>query len=552
MKRKARTIILLVILLRAQRWARLLPASAHGARRRRRLSAQQRRVLKQYAADTWKSFVAMVDENTGLASDNVAADRTRAAYTSPTNIGTYIWSTLAARDLEIISAREARQRIGKTLATLATLERHDDSGQFYNWYNPATGAKLTTWPADGGTVYPFLSSVDNGWLAAALIMVTNAVPQLRGQAQELIDSMNFSCYYDPAAGLLRGGFWDTSPPPGTWPTGNYCGMGADVYYTGHHYGTLNTEPRIASYIAIAKDGVPPTHYFKMWRTFPNTCDWGWPETSPVGVTRTYLGVDVFEGHYSYRGMNIVPTWGGSMFEALMVPLLVPEEQWGRKSWGVNHPLYVQAQIEHGLKEAKYGYWGFSPSNNPDGGYREYGVDAIGMEPNGYTSDQERTLTDAGFRDPSGTGYCPGREPQPAPDNLWARRGDAARLVPGARLRAGRRAKEPGQAQAQLRRIRLGRVLRRGRREDAQGFDILPRARPGHDHGLDRQRAGRRQPAALLHARRDRARDPAAAGHGGVHGGAQQAIVLSFGCPLGVLSFGRAVALPYCCRFFATT
>jgi len=37
-----------------------------------------------------------------------------------------------------------------------------------------------------------------------------------------------------------------------------------------------------------------------------------------------------------------------------------------------------------------------------------------MEPNGYTSDEERTLADAGFRDPSGTGYCPGREPQPPP------------------------------------------------------------------------------------------------------------------------------------------
>jgi hypothetical protein len=91
-----------------------------------------------------------------------------------------------------------------------------------------------------------------------------------------------------------------------------------------------------------------------------------------------------------------------MFEALMVPLFVPEEEWGPRSWGVNHPLFVQAQIEHGLEEAQYGYWGFSPSNNPDGGYREYGVDPIGMEPNGYSSDQERTLVDYGWPDPA----CP--------------------------------------------------------------------------------------------------------------------------------------------------
>ena len=144
--------------------------------------------------------------------------------------------------------------------------------------------------------------------------------------------------------------------------------------------------------------MPATHYFKMWRTFPSTCDWNWQEAQPAGVTRTYLGVDVFEGHYTYRGMNIVPTWGGSMFEALMVPLLVPEEQWARHSWGINHPLYVRAQIEHGKDEAHYGYWGFSPSNNPDGGYREYGVDPIGLRPDGYASDQELTLVDHGFGD----------------------------------------------------------------------------------------------------------------------------------------------------------
>jgi hypothetical protein len=99
-------------------------------------------------------------------------------------------------------------------------------------------------------------------------------------------------------------------------------------------------------------------------------------------------------------MRIVPSWGGSMFEALMVPLLVPEDTWGPRSWGVNHPLYVEAQIAHGLDEAGYGYWGFSPSNNPDGGYREYGVDALGLDPGGYSSDQERTTSDAGWTDPA--------------------------------------------------------------------------------------------------------------------------------------------------------
>jgi hypothetical protein len=171
-------------------------------------------------------------------------------------------------------------------------------------------------------------------MAAALLMVGNAVPELRGQARDPLAPMDFGSYYDPAAGLLRGGFW-VDPPGGqcTIP-GNYRDPASPpVLYTCHHYGSLNTEPRIASYLGIAFGQVPASHYFRMARTFPPTCDWGWQEQQPAGVTRTYLGVEVFEGHYRYRGMQLVPSWGGSMFEALMVPLLVPEARWGPRSWG---------------------------------------------------------------------------------------------------------------------------------------------------------------------------------------------------------------------------
>jgi hypothetical protein len=364
-------------------------------------SAAQRATLMGYARDTWKSFVDMTDPRTGLTADNITAEGVRAAYTSPTNIATYLWSTLVARDLKIIKQGEARDRIARTLATLKTLERAH--GQYYNWYNPETGERLRVWPTDGNRVYGFLSSVDNGWLAAALMMVANTVPQSRAVATAILEDMDFGFYYDPNVGQLRGGAW-TEPPPD-------CSVmdtrdGQPVWFTCHHYGSLNTEPRITSYIGIARGQLPETHYYRLFRTFPPTCDWSWQEMQPEGVTRTYLGIDVYEGTYEYRGMRIVPSWGGSMFEALMVPLLVPEEEWAPRSWGINHPLYVRAQIEHGLEEADYGYWGFSPSNNPDGGYREYGVDPIGLNPDGYASDQERTLVDYGF------GECRPGKPDP--------------------------------------------------------------------------------------------------------------------------------------------
>lgn len=373
--------------------------------------------LRRYAADTWRSMAAMVDPVSGLPSDNIGGaldPATRSAYTSPTNVGMYLWSVVGARHLGLISTSDAEDRVRHTLATVGRLARHAQSGQFYNWYDPHTGAVLRTWPVDGSVVHPFLSSVDNGWLAAGLQVAANDLPRVGGAARALLSTMDLGFYYDPAArgadvpaGLIRGGFWDEAPP-GCSVVGNYRGDGPDVWYTCHHYGAFNTEPRITSYLGIAMGQIPAAHYFAGWRTFPPTCDWSWQEQKPIGHDETHLGVSVYEGTYGYQGLRVVPTWGGSMFEALMVPLVVPEETWGPRSWGRNHPLYVRAQIEHGLADARYGYWGFSPSNNPAGGYREWGVDAIGMDTPGYTSDQQRTSVDYGFAG------CPDRPAVPPP------------------------------------------------------------------------------------------------------------------------------------------
>ncbi len=369
-------------------------------------------VLQRYAADTWRSFEAMTVPATGLPADNIGGDLSpgsRSGYTSPTNIGAYLWSTVAARDTGLIGAAEARERMATTIQTIGRLERHDASGMFYNWYDPATGEKLRTWPENGSTVHPFLSSVDNAWLATGLLLAGRAEPKLAGKANAIRTSMDFGFYYDEAegqGGQIRGGFWDEQPP-GCSVVGNYRDRGPAVYYTCHHYGAFNTEPRMASYLGIASGQIPAKHYYGTFRTFPPTCDWSWTETKPVGEWKQYDGIDVFEGALPYRGRNIVPTWGGSMFEALMVPLFVPEETWGPRSWGRNHPLFVQSQIEHGTQEAGYGYWGFSPSSDPAGGYREYGVDMLGLDPGGYTSDEQRTDWDQSYEG------C-GRAGEPAP------------------------------------------------------------------------------------------------------------------------------------------
>jgi hypothetical protein len=354
------------------------------------LGPSERETLRRYARDTWRSFEAMALPS-GLPADGLhrtaggAWERTEK--TSPTDIAAYLWSTLAAQKLQIVTAPEARWRLEGTLAALARLER--DHGFFYDRFDAHTGAPQTTARHDGKPSRPLLSAVDNGWLAAALIMVRNTQPALRQQAEKLLEPMNFGFFYEPY----------NAADPRKHPGQLHGVYRPDDHSFGFLHGLVNTEPRIASYIGIARGQLPPEHYYRLGRTWP-------PDRKPQpqrqdahGEYRRYRGVDVFEGHYTYRGMRIVPSWGGSMFEALMVTLFVPEARWAPRSWGVNHPLYVRAQLEHGLDEARHGFWGFSPACRPGGGYRTYGVDALGADPEGYTSNDRDV--------PAGAGKAPG-------------------------------------------------------------------------------------------------------------------------------------------------
>ena len=134
--------------------------------------------VRQWAADTWTSLVAMTDPATGLPADNITeslAAGDRSGYTSPTNIGGYMWSAIVARELGhhhpagVLPA--ARDHACAPCCGWSTTAR---AGMYYNWYDESTGAVLYTFPASGDRIYPFLSSVDNGWLGAALMVVRTA------------------------------------------------------------------------------------------------------------------------------------------------------------------------------------------------------------------------------------------------------------------------------------------------------------------------------------------------------------------------------------------
>ncbi|MGW4048126.1 glucoamylase family protein [Streptomyces sp. NPDC004721] len=334
-------------------------------------------LLRSWFSATYRSIAAMTTDF-GLTADKIdvsgAGTPVLSAQTSPTNIGCGLWSTVAAAGLGVISSATMEQQLTRTVAAVERLERAH--GFWFNWYDARDGSLLTAWPESGDTVRPFLSTVDNAWLVTGLRIAAYAAPALRPRIAALLADADWGYFYtpfdpaDPVAGpgQLRGGFWPDKPGKGE--------------PTGHHYGALNTEPRMASYLGIADRSLPGEHYWHMFRTLPPGMG---QDQEPEGAYVTIDGVRVWEGHYTHRGRKLVPTWGGSMFEALMVPLFVPEPEWSPRSWGTTHRRYVRSQIEHGLIEEKYGYWGFSPASIPEGGYREYGVDAIGMMQGGYHS-----------------------------------------------------------------------------------------------------------------------------------------------------------------------
>jgi hypothetical protein len=141
----------------------------------------------------------------------------------------------------------------------------------------------------------------------------------------------------------------------------------------YHYGVLYAESRLGSVLAIGMGAAPPSHWFRMTRTFPAACDWQ-TQTPRDRREQTVLGETFWGGHYVWEDVEYVPSWGGSMFEALMPTLVLDEARWAPESLGVNDRAHVTVQQRAGGE-----LWGASPSLRPDGdGYGEYGIHALGM------------------------------------------------------------------------------------------------------------------------------------------------------------------------------
>src|SRR5439155_893823 len=134
------------------------------------LSFEDARALRLIARRTWRYFATFVGpDDHALPPDNfqetpspVVAHRT-----SPTNIGLYLLSTVAARDFGWLGTLDAVERLEATLETMTALERF--RGHLYNWYETQHGHPLEP---------RYVSSVDSGNLAGHLIALAHACEEM--------------------------------------------------------------------------------------------------------------------------------------------------------------------------------------------------------------------------------------------------------------------------------------------------------------------------------------------------------------------------------------
>ncbi len=125
------------------------------------LTETQRRQVLRLARRTWAFFEQFAGPNDHwLPPDHFQASPrgSLAHYTTPTNIGLFLVSTLSAYDLGYIGLMELAVRLRSTFESMDKMEHY--RGHLMNWYDSQT---LTALPPH------YVSTVDSGNLAACLI-----------------------------------------------------------------------------------------------------------------------------------------------------------------------------------------------------------------------------------------------------------------------------------------------------------------------------------------------------------------------------------------------
>jgi cyclic beta-1,2-glucan synthetase len=155
---------------------------------RSRLSSKDLMSLRKTARRTWRYFSDFVGEETSwLPPDNLQVSHRHqlAMRTSPTNIGLWMLSALAARDFGYLTADQVVETLGRSLQTIGKLERYE--GHLLNWYDIRSGKALEP---------RYVSTVDSGNLLGALWTLEHGLEEL--QHMPLLEESAFEGLHDTA------------------------------------------------------------------------------------------------------------------------------------------------------------------------------------------------------------------------------------------------------------------------------------------------------------------------------------------------------------------
>lgn len=273
------------------------------------LTEKQKKTLSVHASDMFRFYYENVGEKTNhLPPDNIQMSPVTsiAMRTSPTNIGFYLVSLLAARDLEIISTDILCNRLCDSITVIESLEKY--CGNLYNWYDISNLSVI-------GDRY--VSTVDSGNFAVMLVALKEGLREyvsedarlngLISRIEKLLSETDLSPLYDQRRALFRIGLRGTDGTPDKG-----C------------YDMLMSEARMTAYYAVATLAVPKKH----WQS--------------LGRTLTHRG--------GYIGMM---SWSGTAFEYLMPQLFMPLY---RDSF-----MYESVAFSLMVQRAENNIWGVSES-----------------------------------------------------------------------------------------------------------------------------------------------------------------------------------------------
>jgi hypothetical protein len=275
-------------------------------------TGNDRQYLRGVAADTWRCIAELADPETGMPYDKEG----KPEFTSVSNIGLYLSSMCAAREMGLIADEDAQRRIDRTLTSLEKLKTWHGFQQSWN-------SVVALEPSKSDTA---VSALDSANLEASLIACAHAEPMFAGRIKKLCDAMDWSFFCDRDGQQLFGGL-DTS---------------TEKLNPKWHLDTLGTDAELAQFLAVASGAAKPD----IWEHLNRSIE-----------TR---------GAASY----LKPGWqGGGLFMQYISGIWLDNRD---TLMGRSAENFAYAQIQHAVQE-KLPVWGWSAAEAPDGKYLGWGA-----------------------------------------------------------------------------------------------------------------------------------------------------------------------------------